>query len=91
MRQPAIATNRAAAADPGQTVEYEWMVSLDEPEGTHYFHSHGDDREQTSHGLFGALIVEPVGSAYLDPRSGREQASGWDASIRAASGNSFRD
>src|SRR5207302_7511733 len=24
--QPAIATNRAATADPGQTVEYQWMV-----------------------------------------------------------------
>ena len=25
--------------------DYEWMVAADEPEGTHYFHSHGDDRD----------------------------------------------
>ena len=80
--QPAIATNRAATADPGETVEYQWMVAPDEPEGTHYFHSHGDDREQSSHGLFGALIVEPAGSSYLDPRTGRVESSGWDAIVR---------
>src|SRR5712691_3939322 len=79
--QPAIATNRAAIADPGQTVEYQWMVGPDEPEGTHYFHSHGDDREQSSHGLFGALVVEPAGSIFLAPRTGRAQSSGWDAIV----------
>src|SRR6266851_5580882 len=56
LSQPAIATNRAATADPGETVEYQWMVAPDEPEGTHYFHSHGNDREQSGPGLFGALI-----------------------------------
>ena len=91
MGQPAIATNRAAVADPGQSVEYEWMVESDEPEGTHYFHSHGDTRELTSHGLFGAVLVEPAGSAYLDPRSGREASSGWDAIIVDPTGRSFRE
>ena len=57
---PAIATNAAAKILPGADLTYEWMVELDEPEGTHYFHSHGDSRLQTNHGLFGALVVEPL-------------------------------
>ena len=69
---PAIAANPRAMAGSGETVVYEWMVGREEPEGTHYFHSHGDTREQTSHGLFGAVIVEPGGSVYLDPLNGEE-------------------
>ena len=47
---PAIASNPDSIALPGEAITYEWMVAEDEPEGTHYFHSHGDDRVQTSHG-----------------------------------------
>jgi hypothetical protein len=88
---PAIATNPDSIAQPGTTVTYRWMVEQDEPEGTHYFHSHGDGREQTAHGLFGALIVEPEGSVYLDPLSGEDLASGWAAIIRDPSGSDFRE
>ncbi len=88
---PAIATNPKAIAQPGQTVTYEWMVAQDEPEGTHYFHSHGDDRNQTSHGLFGAVIVEPKGSIHLDPFSGAKLRSGWAAMIQDPSGSDFRE
>ncbi|MGE5141058.1 MAG: multicopper oxidase domain-containing protein, partial [Rudaea sp.] len=76
---PAIATNPDAFASPGATVTYEWMVEDNEPEGTHYFHSHGNERFQTSHGLFGAVIVEPKGSRYLDPISGADLTTGWAA------------
>ena len=89
--QPAIASNRAALAAPGESVDYEWMVEADEPEGTHYFHSHGDDREQTNHGLFGAVIVEPAGSNHLDPRTGNRLVSGWDAIISPPNSTSFRE
>ncbi|MCA1645700.1 MAG: multicopper oxidase domain-containing protein [Chloroflexi bacterium] len=88
---PAIATNRAAMAGPGETVQYEWMVESDEPEGTHYFHSHGDARDQTNHGLFGAVIVEPNGATVLDPLTGGELRSGWQAMIRVPGGSSFRE
>ncbi|MCH7606099.1 MAG: multicopper oxidase domain-containing protein, partial [Chloroflexi bacterium] len=88
---PAIATNPNAIAGPGETVTYEWMVEEDEPEGTHYFHSHGDDREQTAHGLFGAVIVEPKGSVYLDPLSGEELVTGWAAIIQDPNGSDFRE
>jgi FtsP/CotA-like multicopper oxidase with cupredoxin domain len=88
---PAIATNPDAMTYPDQTVTYEWSVSEDEPEGTHYFHSHGNDREQTNHGLFGAVIVEPKGSRYLDPLSGQELRSGWAAIIQDQEGSDFRE
>src|SRR5258708_5614213 len=67
------------------------MVAPDEPEGTHYFHSHGNHREQSGHGLFGALIVESAGSSYLAPRTGRPVGSGWDAIVREPGGASFRE
>jgi len=76
---PAIATNPEAMVASNAKAIYEWMVSDDEPEGTHYFHSHGDDRDQTNHGLFGALIVERKGSTYLDPIHGGALRSGWSA------------
>jgi FtsP/CotA-like multicopper oxidase with cupredoxin domain len=88
---PAIATTPEAIARPGASVTYEWWIADDEPEGTHYFHSHGDDRLQTSHSLFGALIVEPKGSIYLDPVKGIELRSGWAAMIQDPNGSDFRE
>ena len=88
---PAIATNPAAMVSSGESVTYHWMVNEDEPEGTHYFHSHGDTREQTAHGLFGALVVEPKGSEYLDPLTGGKLASGWAAIIKDPRGSDFRE
>ena len=88
---PATATNPDAVARSGATVAYEWMVPTGEAEGTHYFHSHGDTRVQTGHGLFGAVIVEPAGSTWLDPLTGRELRSGWSAIIQDPAGPDFRE
>lgn len=88
---PAIATNPQALAQPGESVMYEWMVAPDEPEGTHYFHSHGNERLQTNRGLFGAVIVEPKGSTYLDPLTGNALDSGWAAMIQPGAGSAFRE
>ncbi len=88
---PAVAANPDASAAPGESVLYEWMVDGDEPEGTHYFHSHGDARRRTGHGLFGAVIVEPAGSVHLDPRTGDEMRSGWDAIIDGPDDSDFRE
>ena len=87
----AIATNRRAMARGGQTVTYEWMLPRGQAEGTHYFHSHGDTRPQTSHGLFGAVVVEPPGSVWLDPRTGEPLRNGWDALIRVPGAPDFRE
>lgn len=89
--KPAIATNSDSMIASGATATYEWMVSDTEPEGTHYFHSHGNERDQTSHGLFGAVIVEPKGSAWLDPLTGQALTTGWSAMIQPPQGNAFRE
>ena len=90
--ESAVAANPASLAQPGQTVGYEWYIPPSEPEGTHYFHSHGvAERELTNHGLFGALIVEPSGTLFLNPRTGQETRTGWDAVIRDPNGGDFRE
>src|SRR5215813_9283283 len=47
--RPAIATDPASLVRPGAHGTYEWWVTEQEPEGTHYFHSHGATRLQTAH------------------------------------------
>lgn len=83
-----------AVASPGRTVTYEWAVPRDEPDGTHYAHSHGPDqvlaRTQTEHGLYAAVVVEPPGATWQDPRSGGT-ADGWDAIVTRKDGTSFRE
>jgi multicopper oxidase len=88
---PAVAANPAALAAPNATVEYEWMIAADEPEGTHVFHSHGNPRFQSGHGLFGAVVVEPTGSSWSDPRTGEPETTAWDAVIQPSGGPSFRE
>ncbi len=89
--KPAIATNPEALVRPGESVIYEWWVKENEPEATHYFHSHGATRPQTAHGIFGAVIVEPKGSHHLDPIHDGEIRSGWAAMIVPPRGSHFRE
>jgi hypothetical protein len=83
-----------AVAAPGRTVDYEWAVPKTEPDGTHYAHSHGPDaalaRKQTEHGLYAAVVVEPAGATWTDPRTGAP-ATGWDAVVHRPDGTSFRE
>lgn len=58
---------------------------------TVFFHDHLFANVHQQHGLFGALIVEPAGSVFLDPKTGGELKSGTKAVIRAADGKSFRE
>ena len=88
----AVAAESGALVGIGQSVGYEWRIPANEPEGTHYFHSHGpDERVLTNHGLFGNVIVEPPASTWLDPRSGIETSTGWDAIVQTATGVNFRE
>jgi hypothetical protein len=88
---PALAANPDATASPGASVAYEWWVSDNDPEGTHYFHSHGNTRLQTAHGLFGAVIVEPRGARHLESVTGEPLSSGWAAIIQVPRGPAFRE
>jgi len=102
---PALSTNPAYIAMPGQTVNYEWYLDRNYyGENTHYVHSHGPkSRYLVSHGLFGALIAEPEGSEYFDQRTGQPLCglsqtglencrNSWDAIISPGDGSSdFRE
>ena len=89
--EPAIAANPDASALPGKSVRYEWLVEEDAQEGVHYFHSHGLERFQAGHGLFGAIVIEQRGSSYLDPVDGEPLESGWSAIIQSPDGSDFRE
>lgn len=51
---------------PGQRYTYDFLITNDDI-GTHWYHSHYDDVEQQSGGLYGAFLV--------DPRPGSPQAA----------------
>jgi hypothetical protein len=60
-------------------VRYRWYPDVQF--GTAYFHDHVDALHSWGHGLFGALIAEPPGSTYRDPRTGAAIESGPVADI----------
>jgi hypothetical protein len=59
---------------------YRWW--LDREFGTIFFHDHLFANYRQKHGLFGALIVEPVGSKFYHPKSNKEIVSGLQARIK---------
>ena len=58
---------------------------------TVFFHDHLFANMHQQHGLFGALIIEPAGAEFLDPRTGMPLRSGANAVIRKTDGTSFRE
>ena len=64
--KPALTTNPESIVAPGKAQEFEWYIHPQMQEGVRQFHSYSHDRELTVMGLFGAFIVEPKGSKYLD-------------------------
>lgn len=90
----ASTSNPDAVVEPGKSVEMEWYIHPQTQEGVRRFHSYSNARELTVMGLFGALIVEPAGSKYLDPLGtgpAPELKSGWQAIIDNGSGHDFRE
>ncbi|MES4785681.1 MAG: hypothetical protein C4294_07505, partial [Nitrospiraceae bacterium] len=55
---------------------------VDSDVGTVFWHDHALGRVTWGHGGFGTIIIEPVGSTYHDPKSGKEIRSGPLADIR---------
>lgn len=92
--RPAATTNPDAIAPQGKSVDLEWYIHPSTQEGGRQFHSYSNDRELTVMGLFGAFIVEPKGSEYLDPLGSGDPtplASGWQAMIKNGTGPDFRE
>ncbi|HTP42693.1 MAG TPA: multicopper oxidase domain-containing protein [Nitrospiria bacterium] len=86
----ATAANPDSNVKPGKSQTFEWFIRPDEQEGVHMMHSHVG-REQASLGMIGSFIVEPVGSTYLDPITGKETKSGWEVMIANPSIPDFRE
>jgi FtsP/CotA-like multicopper oxidase with cupredoxin domain len=66
------------------------LPNLPGMEGAHFLHSHADSRYQTKHGLFGALVAEPVGSTWLT-QDGYPSLSGDQAIIVRPGASDFRE
>lgn len=79
----AVGWNPDQTAAPGQTVRYRWYA--DSELGTVYLYNPAS-LDETRHGLFGALIVEPEGSTFRDPVTGDPSPSGWRADIYPGDG-----
>lgn len=93
--KPATTTNPDSIIAPGKAQEFEWSIHPHMQEGVRQFHSYSHDCELTVLGLFGAFIVEPKGSKYLDALGSGgpapEVKSGWQVNIDNGSGPDFRE
>ncbi|WP_435196565.1 multicopper oxidase domain-containing protein [Natronomonas sp. EA1] len=77
-----VGENENSLVDPGDSRTYTLSIPADERfEGIWYFHSHGNARTQTNHGLFGALVVEHEGSEWFHPETMEPLDSGWEAIV----------
>lgn len=81
---------------PGATYTYRYFLDPLMGEGVRVFRSGGDSTQLTLHGLFGALVAEPVGSTWLDPDTGVDRTNdrlfnSFAAIIRPGSGTAFRE
>ncbi|MFI7081504.1 hypothetical protein ACIBO1_29825 [Micromonospora sp. NPDC049903] len=66
-------------------VQYRWYSDMDT--GTVFWHDHVDAIRSWAHGLFAAHIVEPPGSTYHDPRTGKQVKSGTIVDVVNRSGS----
>ena len=90
----ATTTNSDSIVEPGKTTEMEWYLYPGIQEGVRQFHSYSNDRELTVMGLFGAFVVEPKGSRYLEPigtGTPTDTKSGWQVIIDNGAGPDFRE
>jgi manganese oxidase len=91
-----VGNNSDGFANPGQSVTYKMFLDPSLGEGSKIFHSHGDSRQLTAHGLFGVINAEPQGSTFLDPQTSQplNGQSNWESIIQMPSGSkvpSFRE
>ncbi|KGA96589.1 multicopper oxidase [Alkalihalobacillus alcalophilus ATCC 27647 = CGMCC 1.3604] len=82
----------APPCPPGGTQVYKWHVA---GEGIHFFSDLGNtlssELGSNVQGLFGALLVQPKGSWWTDPKTGKEINSGMYADIHNPLLPSFRE
>ncbi|MEU4559228.1 hypothetical protein AB0F72_12645 [Actinoplanes sp. NPDC023936] len=74
---------------PGEQKLYRWLLNT--PPGMAMLRDMADPMHHATHGLYGALIIEPTGSTYLDPATGAPLSSGTSAVIANPSVPDFRE
>jgi FtsP/CotA-like multicopper oxidase with cupredoxin domain len=88
----AVGENPSSAVPRGASRTYRYYIPENKQlEGTHYMRPGPGSRAAVSHGLFGALAVQPKGSKYLDPRTSQPLRSGWEAMIVPGEGPAYRE
>ncbi|HZG73912.1 MAG TPA: multicopper oxidase domain-containing protein, partial [Chondromyces sp.] len=87
-----VGTNADTTVPPGGTIVYRWSVF---EQGVHFFSDLGNPLSgeigSNAHGLYGALFVEPRGSWWTDPVTGRPINSGLYADVHNPLLPSFRE
>ena len=93
-RRAATTTNPDTIVAKDKTGDFEWYIHPSTQEGVRQFHTFSNDRELTVMGLFGAFVVEPRGSSYLEPLGAGDPTpatSGWQTIIKNGTGPDFRE
>ncbi len=89
----AIGYNKDSTVAPGRSYTYRWFADDVTPGeiGGVNITDFGDVRGHRHHGLFAGLVVEPKGSTWHDPATGRPLLSGANADIRVPGRPDFRE
>jgi manganese oxidase len=74
---------------PGEKITYQWYA--DKEYGGTILYDYGDIRSHRLHGAYGSLIIEPKGSKFQDPKTGKEIMSGARADIIVPNLPDFRE
>ncbi len=74
-----VGLNWDSTVAPGESITYRWYA--DREYGLALLQDRADVHHHLHHGAYGAIVVEPAGARFLDPRSGAELSSGEQAVI----------
>lgn len=75
-----VGNNVDSTVAPGASTTYRWYLSPDVT-GMALLEDRADVQNHLHHGLFGALVIEPAGSSYVNPSTGAALASGQEAVV----------
>ena len=78
----AVGYNYDSTVAPGKYAKFSWYVDPKLEGSAVNLVDFGDRRGHRHHGLFGALLVEPKGSTWLDPSTGKPVLSGAVSDVR---------
>ncbi|WLR57010.1 multicopper oxidase domain-containing protein [Mesobacillus subterraneus] len=84
-----VGWNYDSAVLPGQTIRYEWYAETELK--AFFFHDHLFANSHQQHGVFGAGVIQPRFSKFLDSRTGEEVDHGTQISVQHPFIPDYRD